>query len=151
MYLKYFKLWASKGRGNHEPLLIDFQDYSYGDAPLSPMYKPFFDVSAMSDWNLNHVNAYKAKIKIEDGDMANIEVDLNDENTGWFYDDFVATEYHQKIKEYESNKEKSEKIETKVELTDGKKSLHRSNKNNNDLDKVNYLSVLSSNRGMFRL
>ena len=145
-------MWASKGRGNHKPLLIDFQDYSYGDAPLSPMYKPFFDVSEMSDWNLKHVNAYKAKIQIEDGNMKKIEVDLSsDSKMGWFYDDFVATEYHKKIKEYESNKEKSEKIETKVELTDGKKSLHRSNKNNNDLDKVNYLSVLSSTRRMFRL
>ena len=144
-------MWASKGRGNHDPLLIDFQDYSYGDAPLSPMYKPFFDVSVMSDWNLEHVNAYKAKIKIEDGNMANIEVDLTDENTGWFYDDFVATEYHQKIKDYESNKEKSEKIETTVQLTDDKKSLHRSNTNNDNLQKVNYLSVLPNTQRMFRL
>jgi len=42
--------------------LIDFQNYDYGDAPLSPMYKPFFDVSEMSDWNLAHVNAYKTKV-----------------------------------------------------------------------------------------
>ena len=39
------------------------------------MYKPFFDVSEMFDWNLAHVNAYKTKIKIGDGNMAQIEVD----------------------------------------------------------------------------
>ena len=69
--------------------------------------------------------------------MAQIEVDLSNEtNTGWFYDDFVATGYHQIIKDYESNKETDEKIETTVELNDDGKSLHRYSSNNDDLDKV---------------
>ena len=135
-------MWASKGRGNHKPTLIEFQDYEYGDAPLSPMYKPFFDVSEMSEWNLAHVNAYKTTIKIQDGNMEQIEVDLSSEsNMGWFYDDFVDTGYHQHIKDYESKKESDGKIETKVEMmnTDDGTALHRSSKNYDKLEKVIFI------------
>lgn len=136
----YFQYWASKGKSNYKPTLIDFQDYDYGDAPISPMYKPYFDVSEMSDWNLAHVNAYIAQIEIgKDGNfLTAIDVKFESpfdtfENT---FDKFTDTGYHDKIKEHEFKSDTEAKIETTVELTDDEKSIHRSNSNNLNLDKV---------------
>ena len=131
-------MWASKGKGNYKPSMIDFQNYDYGDAPLSPMYKPFFDVSEMSDWNLAHVNAYKLKIIIDDENMAQIDVqgDETTDNMGWFFDNFTATGYHKQIKDYENNNDNSRTIDTIVELNEDGKSLHRFNSHNDDLEKV---------------
>ena len=125
--------------------MIDFQNYEYGDAPIMPMFKPYFDVSEMSEWNLDHVNAYFADITI---DREELTIDIK--NVEFKFNDFKDTGYHEKIEKMFDGaggiKENEElevdvsgntmRIDTTVELTDDEKSLHRSSSHIFDLDEV---------------
>ena len=110
------------------------------------MFKPYFDVSEMSEWNLNHVNAYFADIKITPEDLTTFEI----KNVEFKFNDFKDTGYHEKIEDMfdgaggiRENEElrvdasgNTMRIDTTVELTDDEKSLHRSSSHIFDLDEV---------------
>ena len=128
-----------------------------------PMFKPYFDVSEMSEWNLNHVNAYFADITITPEDLFKIEI----KNVEFKFNDFKDTGYHEKIEEMfdgaggiKENEELqvdtsgiTKRIDTTVELTDDEKSLHRSSSHIFDLDEVirvdHKIKHFACERGLF--
>ena len=97
------------------------------------MFKPYFDVSEMSDWNLDHVNAYIADITDITDDLGSFEI----KNVKFQFDLFKATGYHEAIEDYDENDgEQDDDINTIVELNDDEKSLRRFTADNLDLERV---------------
>ena len=116
-----------------------------------PMFKPYFDVSEMSEWNLNHVNAYFADININSEDLT---IDIKD--VDFKFDEFKKTGYHDKIEKLQVDTSGiTKRIDTTVELTDDEKSLHRSSSHIFDLDEVirvdHKIKHFACERGLFVL